>query len=80
MSSSFDILCKYTAFSRYGKGIVLKLCSSDKNIVESSHFSEILCTFEADFHFGEPLAPMEDFQDIVGKTEAFAIIRVQPKA
>ena len=80
MSSSFDILCKYTAFSRYGKGIVLKLCSSDKNIAESFFVSDNICTFEADFHSGEPLAPQEDFQDIVGKTEAFAIIRVQPKA
>ena len=53
---------------------MLKLCSSDKNIAESFLFYDNLCTFEADFHFGEPLAPKEDFQDIVGKTEAFAII------
>ena len=59
---------------------MLKSCSSDKNIAESFLFSDIIRTFEADFHFGGPLAPMEDFQDIVGKTEAFAIIRVQPKA
>ena len=77
---TFILRCKYTHYSRFGKGKVLKLCSSDKNIVESFLFSEILCTFEADFHSGEPLAPKEDFQDIVGKTEAFAIIRVQPKA